>query len=357
MSGVRIGVMAWVLTGCAGGVDPEILEARRAVVTALTDDVAVGGSEAFAASASALSTAAAALCDAPDETGLAATQAAWRSAQDAYKRTEILMFGPVVEEPWRFGPVVDTWPVRGESVEDRLTAGDPVDPSALSGAGSTQRGLPVVEYLLWAPEGTATVVEDGARCAYLAGAAADLAASGEALAAAWRDPWRDRLVRPEDDPDDAYDVVQDVLDEYTNRVLFTLENLRVDKLGRPKGDKAGGTPQPDTLESAPSGTSRQDAVAALGGVEAVLFGVDGGDGLTALVPAASQALVDEIRGLLDAAYAGLDGIPNPLASAIEDDPEAIQAAQDALRALQALVQVELAQGLGVTVAFNDNDGD
>ena len=38
-------------------------------------------------------------------------------------------------------------------------------------------------------------------------------------------------------------------------------------------------------------------------------------------------------------------------------PEAIVAAQEALRALQVTLQTDVAQALDVTIAFNDNDGD
>ena len=61
--------------------------------------------------------------------------------------------------------------------------------------------------------------------------------------------------------DDAWDSPQDALDEWVNRVGFTLEDLRVEHLGKPVGDAAGGEPQPDTLESQPSGRRQNSSKA------------------------------------------------------------------------------------------------
>ena len=71
----------------------------------------------------------------------------------------------------------------------------------------------------------------------------------------------------------------------------------------------------------------------------------------------SEALAASIDDQLADAMAKLDAIPEPLESAVTEDPGAIVAAQDALQALQVSIQVDLAQDLSVTITFNDNDGD
>lgn len=358
-TGPALAVLA--LAGCDGGAQSEIVEARRAVVGDLVAWQAVAATQAFTAEAEAMAQAVEAFCASPDAAGVDAARTAWRQAKDAYKHTEILMFGPVIEQPWRFGPKLDFWPVRGDSVEAWLAGDGGTAVEDFEAMGTATRGLPVVEYMLW-PEGDVLEVLGGdpRRCAFAVGAAQDVAANGGALAAAWQDPWTDRLVHPEEDATDDWIVVQDVLDEWVNRMIFTLENLRVDKLGTPKGDKAGGELQPDTLESRPSGTSLSDARAALLGVRDVFTGAFAGQdhkGIASLVPEEAQEFTDDLLAAFDEATARLDAVPDPLEDTLAIEPEVVTAAQDALRAVQTRVQVDLAQGLGVTVTFNDNDGD
>ena len=64
-----------------------------------------------------------------------------------------------------------------------------------------------------------------------------------------------------------------------------------------------------------------------------------------------------MTSLLETSLERVKEIPEPLEQAILLDREIIARAQEALLALQVAVQVDLAQALSVTIAFNDNDGD
>lgn len=348
------------LAGCTGGGgDSGGTDERPAVIASLAEHVAGTRYGEFETRAAALASASAALCAAPSEGTLSSAREAWWSAREPWKRAELILFGPVVEYPDRFGPKIDDWPVNADAVEELVAGEGTLDQDAFDGMGSATRGLPVVEYLLW-ERGEQTVdalSSDPRRCEVLAGAAADVSANAARLEEAWRTDWQARLSSPEAKADDDYDTVQDVLDEWVNRMGFTVENIRSTKLGGPLGDSSGGEPQPDAIESRYSGRSLTDARDALAGVRDAWTGDVGGDnpGIVDLVDDAS--FVTSTDTLFDEAEGRLAEVPETLEETVTLQPEIAARAQEALQALQVAIQVDLAQALGVTVAFNDNDGD
>ena len=68
-------------------------------------------------------------------------------------------------------------------------------------------------------------------------------------------------------------------------------------------------------------------------------------------------MVEDIDALLSTSATRLAEVPDPLEQTISLEPELVVRAQEALLALQVAIQVDLAQALGVTITFNDNDGD
>jgi len=335
--------------GCVdkvGGVD------RIAVLEALADEVASGHYRDFEARAGLLSEATAALCAAPDEAALEAARDAWWSAKAPWQRAEIIHFGPTEEYPERLGPKLDDWPVNAEAVEALVAGEGGLTPGDFEEMGTATRGLPVVEYLLW--EAPDSLLGEARRCEVAAGAAADVAGNAALLAEVWDRDWAPALSGSEEATGALYATPQAVIDEWANRMVYTVENIRAEKLGKPLGDSAGGEPQPDALESRPSGRSLTDARDALAGVGDVWSGVDR-PGMIGLVEDAE--LSARIDALLAAALAALAAVPETLEHTIQGDTASAVAAQEALQALQVGLQVELAQALGVTVAFNDNDGD
>ena len=127
----------------------------------------------------------------------------------------------------------------------------------------------------------------------------------------------------------------------------------------PSGTRSGGSPLPDIIESRFSGRSLEDARDALKGVKAVWRGQADTEelGIVDLLAERDSALVQRIDNFLNASANQLATIPEPLSTTINDARDTIPPVQETLRALQVAIQVELAQRLGVTVAFNDNDGD
>lgn len=339
------------LLGCL----PEDQDAalRVEILGSLAEGFVTAEYQDFATRSQEMADAAAAFCAAPSEQTLQDAQSAWWDTSTPWKRAEVVKFGPTIEYPTRYLPKLDDWPVNADSVEELVAGDTELDFSTM---GSANRGLPVVEYLLYSPDSLSALSENERRCAVLAGAAQDVADNASGLHDAWAAEWQAWVTDPSANPNDYYELPQNVVDEWVNRMAFTVENIRETKLGNPIGDKTGGELNLDGLENRSSARSLQTAKDALAGAQLVWTGPEGGQGMRDLGHSVPD-LQSELDGLFADAQAALEAIPEPLETAIQEQPETVVAAQEALQALQVGLQVDLAPVYNVSIAFNDNDGD
>ena len=344
-------------TGRTGDTGPH-LDPRTEVTLALIDGFVLPTTDDLIAKTDAFAAAASLFCKAPTPKNFTAVREAWWAARGPWKRLELVNFGPMTEEPWRIGPKLDFWPGRPSSVEAYLATTAGVTVSDFDLMGGATRGFPALEIVLY--DGTdpyTALVSDPRRCDYVVGGSADTAVLARRFHEAWTTDWRDRLVAPELHKDDDYELPQEVLDEWVNRLVFTVEDLRFEKLGKPFGDDSGGSPLPDTMESRYSGRALTDAHDALLGVHDAFHGLPAGTGIAALLAADHAELITDFDEAFAAADAALLAIPETLEVSIYDHRDTIFDAQNALRDLQVVLQVDVAQALDVTIVFNDNDGD
>ena len=331
-----------------------------AVLDSLADKIALAHYKNFETRSTAMVDAAQAFCESPSDALLEEVRSAWWSARTPWKNAEIVQFGPITEYPERVGPKVDDWPVNERAVEDRLVSDDDLTLEAYRNYGTATRGLPVAEYLLWgAGEETLSLYgADSRRCEMLVVVSEDIHASASYLVDLWSVDWYDQL-RGQDDGDWlVFKEPKDVVDEWVNHMVFTAENIRETKLGKPAGDRFNGTPQPDLLESRSSARSLQDAMDALVGVQQVWSGDLDGDhpGIRDLV-LDDPDLVGRVDSLFADTITRLDDIPETLEDTVWDQPEIVDRAQTALAELQKILQIEVAAHIGIVVGFNPNDGD
>ncbi|HSC88117.1 MAG TPA: imelysin family protein [Polyangiaceae bacterium] len=360
---------------------------RRELLQGLGEQIFVSRYAELVESVDELVTASRALCTEPSEEALQAAQAAWWASRAPLKRNELLSFGPWVDEPLRLGPLIDFWPSRPDAIEALLAGSDELSTAALAARGSSERGSPVIEYLLYRlPEAGADVVEgaggaggaggaanggggemspeeafapEGRRCLYLIAAAEDLAAQTLRLHDAW-DPKGDDFLSElsQAGRDKKFETIDLAMSEVVSRLAFTIENVRGAKLGVPVGKLA--TAQPDSMESRFSGRSLEDIRDNLRGVEEVIFGADVDDAQSLakyLEYIGEEALVPSLRTAFDDSYAGLDTIGDPLREHVEDDRDDVLAAIDTLAVLQRLIQVDMIHAMNLQLTFNDVDGD
>lgn len=335
--------------GCIGS-EGDVL--RGEVLAHLADEVFLPAHARFQVDAAALATALADHC-ASAGTEPAAARAAWQELRADWSVTGAFAFGPVVTQ-MQAGPL-DFWPVREDTIEAQLLAAPAtLDAAWLDGLGTSAKGMPALEYLLFAelPPGTP-------RCAYATALADDIARRGEALASGWQA--EAEALKTAGEPGSSYAGEQAALDAVVNATIENLYRMVKDKLDRPLGNLTGTAPDPTILESRYSGTTRDDLEGNLQGFAMVYLGADGEPGgepgLGALVAARDADLDRRILAQHGVARDALAAIPLPFATALTDQRSAVQSARDEIDALRRLIKLDVASLLGITLSLSDNDGD
>lgn len=310
--------------------------------------------------AQALHEAITALCAAPDAAHLDAGQAAWMQLRAPWKRIQALPFGPLVDEG--FDTAIDFWPARPSSIEGGLLSGASSQ-AQIDALGVASKGMPAIEYLLWDPVGGDAAVlarfddVDGAqRCAYVELLAADVELRLAELDAAWRDAdgFADQLAQA--GSSDAFPTLALAIDQLLNAMIAGVHDIEDPKLRKPLGALLG-EPQPEIAESRFSERSLLDARDALDGFARAYLGSEDAPGLTRVISGESPTVDQRVRDALAAAEVALADVPEPLTTAIVDDPTKVEAAADAVHELRTVLTAEVASLLGVTVSLSDNDGD
>jgi predicted lipoprotein len=301
------------------------------------------------------------LCLDPDDERLDLARTAWWDARAPLKQAEVFAFGPYQDQPFRLGPKIDFWPARADTIDEVLAGAEPLDEETVSRFGAPARGLPAIEYLLHPPGGDflGELTLSPRRCDYLTALARDLAVNASALRLAWDPDGHDYLgeLREAGRTSNSFATLDMAVGEVVNRLGFTLENMRSDKLGKPLG--SGGVPAPDAAESRFSGRSLEDLRDNLEGIRLVYSGTAdaGGVGLGSYLESRGHEFDTLFDARLAEARRAIDAIEPPLTEAVSEDPRSVERAIGALAELGRLIQVDLINALALTGGFNDNDGD
>jgi predicted lipoprotein len=377
---------------CGDGSAPK--SAVRQSVESLERDVFVPLTVDFAGDAQALAASLDALCVERDSKALESARERWDAAAARWKQTEVIAFGPHTLSPWRLAAKIDFWPARETSIEQQLTAhGAGAEPTvaaddagtavpaggagraggAASGdagsadgseLGAAARGLPVIEYLLFAGGGDevrSAYADDAAaaaRCAYLHELGRALLGDARALRDAWRGSFGRDLILA-DGPNEHFETIRDGFGQVTNGLAFVVAGIREDKLGKPLGGSRA-TAHPESVESRFAQRSIADALDALRGVENVFTGryrAQQALGVGALLRLRGHEMDRTFARKLSDARDALEAIDGQLDRAVIEDRAGVQNALAALDELLVFLQVDVTQALAVTVTFGAGDGD
>jgi len=362
IAGVSLALGMLLSSSCSTSSSESGEDPRQKLLASWTNDIILPGYARLVKDTQSLKKAVDALCDEPSEELWQEAQAAWWAARAPWKEGQIIKFGPYRDQPLALGSKIDFWPTRPEVVEEILADDEELDQASLVSRGSPARGFPAVEQLLYSVDEDVEQAfdPDARRCQYLKVASADLYDLAQQLLSAW-DPEDGNYAAELTEPgsDKMFEDLKTALSEVTNRLAFTLEDMRGEKLGRPLGEQSGGEPQPELMESRPSARSVQDLLDSLRGVELFYFGAkqpESAIGLANFLPKSPRNFNEDMLQLLDDCSARLHAL-EPLEDILQDDPDKVVAAQDCLLEMQTFIQVDVVNELGLTVNFNDNDGD
>ena len=293
--------------------------------------------EAFAAAAARLH--AAARVAAAGGPG-AATRAAWRDALVAWARLSSVAVGPLLER--RSPRRIDFQPVRPEAVVRAVEAGHPAD-ADLERVGSAGKGFGALEWLWWnagAPRTAAARTFAVAVAREIADEADALRAGFAAAAAAERDE----------------DATVAAAAELVNQWIGAIQQLRLQGLERPLLDAGARAALSHRRASGAAAAERQarwDAIAALAVADGPLAPPPGRGAVPLESFLRGRGLNEPADRLAAATRAG----GAALRAAAGGRAPAMRAASQALAALGALAEGEIAPALDVRVGFSDADGD
>jgi uncharacterized protein len=358
---------SFALNGCSTPVEDDTLQ--RAVSRDLAKLVIYPWQIELATEAATVETTVAAFCDAPTEANLTAAQDAWRKARLPWKRAEMLRLGP--SEDLRLGAAIDFWPVRPDTVEMAITsAPEPVTAEYVAALGTSSKGLPALEYLMFDPVGgnSAILISLGGmdaaavkRCGYARALAETFANDAAALENAWNPAvgaYVDQVANA-GAGSTVFTSGQAAIAGIVNLLNASLQATNENKLGSPLGLNTG-TPDATLVESRFSDHSIEDLLENLHAVEELYHGRHGdatGQGLTVLVNARSPAIDAAVKQALTEAETKVSAIPPPLRTAISGQPDSVTATHSAVRALRIRLSTDVASVLGISILLNDNDGD
>lgn len=362
-----------------------------AVLDHIADQVILPAHQAFVDATESLALTAANYCDGGLDADLPAVHHAWLTAQTAEQHVELYNFGPWTEFPELLGSRINSWPAAPNNIEALLGSETPLTIEELQRKGSRERGLPVVEYLLFEDRGD-DALNDGfvetRRCDYLVAATADLREQAKALHDAWSPDggnYVTKLIRP-DGSDMMFETTHDALSELVNRMWFAIENLRRDTISKSLTSSPANA-NPLAAEGARGDAVYDTMIATLDAVEELFLGAPAcsgddslatpknipdvgceplpNDGSNPSTPSIDRLLAErgrpdvvlafeqEVRG----ARASVRSLPADWSNAVYDGRASVATMSDELKDVQLILQADVFNVLGLSIAFNDNDGD
>ncbi|MBK8229247.1 MAG: hypothetical protein IPK72_01410 [Candidatus Eisenbacteria bacterium] len=266
------------------------------------------------------------------EAALDLTQAAWRAARRPWEQSEGFLFGPVSDHG--IDPAIDSWPVNDVDLDAVLESDTPLTEPVVDQLSDELKGFHTIEYLLFGSDGAKTVDDLTEReLAYLVACAANLERKTGELAAAW-DPSGDdfgRLLIETGPQNPRYGSQLSSMQELLEGMVAIADEVANGKIADPF------SAQDVTLEesrfSRNSILDFQDNIRSiqhlyLGDRDGVL-----GVGYDSFVRWVDPALDTRVQLEIQAAVDAIGAIPPPFTSAIFEAPDAIIAAQSAVRAL------------------------
>ncbi|MBT9511717.1 MAG: imelysin family protein [Acidovorax sp.] len=309
----------------------------------------------FDRSARALVPAVAALCQAPATDGKAALESArtaWQATARAWEQLAAVSVGPIIAR--RSQRAIDFTPTRPALIEKAIAA-QPQGAKAFERIGTPAKGLPALEWLLWARP-----AQPGSpACNYAHEVAQDVARESAALTKAFAE-----AAATDWGAEDEQEGSTQAISEFVNQWVGGIERLRWAQMDKPlrAAGPGSGARTPDYPRTA-SGTTLAAWAVTWGGLRS----------LTALpasadTPAAGEALVPlemYLRGkglnpLADKLRQATDKVDASMAQVQKNGLQskaAIQQAARDLAALKFLAESEVAPALQVSIGFSDADGD
>lgn len=271
---------------------------------------------------------------------------------------------------FNFGEISDTYvynkiesrPPNTSFIEYYISDTTELDHEFIETTGSSSKGLPAIEYLIYHSNGDNSIVLDSLsnhprRMMYLSALVENLQHKSMDLCTTWEDYYPTFISYEGNN-------IGGSVSDIVNRMSNVLETVYMKLLGSPLGkDNFVNIGHPENVEAPISHMSLEFIKADLAAIEKTFFndgqnllGFD--DYLNAHSAKYNGLLLSLIvKKQFQNVKTALDAIPGTLDNAVVDHYELVESAYDELKELLVLMKVDVASELSITITFNDNDGD
>ncbi|MEM9920236.1 MAG: imelysin family protein [Bacteroidota bacterium] len=333
---------------------------RVAMLTNIFDNVALPAYDAFELETNKLVEAATAFQANVNATNLQAIQTQWQNTKLVWEAAEVYDIDPI--NNLFLHNKVDKYPLNQDFVERNLNKeAEMIDETLVENSGSTTKGLPVLEYLLFRAEDgndILTQFTSGPRAAQYTKYVLALSQNLKAQAALLKKEFSD--IR-EGFISNTVDGINGSVNRLANVQVGLLEEILRAKLNKPLGNEAGGVAQPEKVETPFAKTSLQAIRQNLVGVRNSFVADEAQDNLYDLLDESHSGTGEKLSVVISTAFedsiAELDKLDESIADMVVSNPDALTPLNDAITRLAVAVKVDMANQLGLTIVFNDTDGD
>ena len=343
--------------------DPEF--DRAAMLENVGNDIILPAYEALQAAVDGLDGAADAFAADPTPATLADTREALKAARLAWQDANLFQFGPAEARTLR--AALNTYPADEQQIEANVASGQYTFGTIANRAAA---GFPALGYLLHglgeSDEDILAAYTDDAdasnRTTYVLDNVAFIEEAVDATLEEWAAGGGDYLgtfLSSERAGTDVGSSLGMLINAY---VLHYERFIRDGKIGIPAGVRSAGVPRPTSTEAYYGGYSVELAAANLRAVRRLFLGEDlsgaGGLGLDDNLRALdADALADEIEAELTGAIAAVEALEDPLSEQIQSDNDPVLTAFTELQEAVVLLKADMTSVLGITITYQDNDGD
>lgn len=283
----------------------------------------------------------------------------WRNVQLIWKRLELYDLGDVANSFVAFE--INRWPTNPTRIENNIIGTEPLNESFIASQGSSSKGISGIEYLLFPSEENQDILtlfsgeNANRRTQYLVAMTENLSIKAVELNNIWEAYSPTFTTALENG-------INGGQNQVANAMITLIEEIILSKLGRALGDANGGTIAIDELEAFRSAFSKSIIQQHLIALERCYSGnfssTTSTTGFDDFLMRLDQAvLAERIEDQFAACQTALNGISGSIADALQTNSTSTMALRTAFRDLLVLIKVDMANTLGVTVTFNDNDGD
>lgn len=287
---------------------------------------------------------------------LIAAQNQWKAVQLEWKQLELYDLGAVANSFIAFE--INRWPTDVSRIEENINGDESLNEDFIASIGSSSKGIAAIEYLLFDIQDQ--ILNSSSTYAvrskqYLVALVENLTTKSFDLQTLWKTNEAAFIASLENG-------ISGSQNQVINAMVTLIEEIIISKLGNPLGDSNGGTIEIERLEAYRGEFSKeivQQHLTALkrcydGDFAQTPFRV-GFDDFLILI--GNEAFSEKIADQFTACQSTLDKIEGSFEEELASNPEAIVAVKNAFRDLLVLIKVDMANVLGSTITFNDNDGD